>query len=925
MAEAPRDLTNDNDANSRRTARKCAQVSQILMREEYKAQMKKISEIIKKDEFERSSDERDLLHQSPDMVRSVEKRNKLRELSKHRVQEIEDTAEELNAKCLQLAQAIRNAKSVVLYTGAGISTAASIPDYRGPSGVWTLLQQGIQPKVQDLSVAEPTYTHMAIKKLHQMGVVKHVVSQNCDGLHLRSGLPRHALSEIHGDMFIEVCHSCNPPKEYLRLFDVTERTGVRKHQTGRLCSDCGQELRDSIVHFGERSPGLLSPYNWEEAAQAADQADLILCIGTSLKVLKKYPCLWSPHKPPTQKPELYIINLQWTPKDDGAILKINGKCDVVLKQLLLHLGLTPDAYNANLDPIYCLAKALGDDEVGSTSRNVLSMPPDYNQAAVMSAIEHEKLRYMERRMKKGKRKRSNSRNAREPVLSQYYSDDPMSDSTQNKGEATNGKKEETVCSSGLTSPGCSNSVSSSSRNGQQRQATEEDVAAKNYVHMMGSSPSSAPPQMGLRTNPLFPGAGVMVPPGMPLGVPATSPDLMSNQSADAIKFHQTLQMLQMQSQLHLHQQALTQQLPPSERARVLEQQDMMRQAFNSLLVQQLAKLEEKKSPAQHTAVSTSSVPLPVPLPPPIMTSQLGGLWPQVSTAPYSCAPPVTISPQQANHKTDSQVYYNYPKESVQQSEIALSPPSLQPETSFTYPSIVNALQRTQTPSRQSWPSSESSAYPEASNNRKRKSSEADAYQGDQSQIEDLNFSSPKLSGSISPKDDLSPHLSPPLLPSFDSETGDGFSPMPLNPMHAIQSRLLAEDDKPYLDLPPDAKMKSALEFASWLKDPAFKNSMCAQTASLGGGESSYSEPPKLYEENNAVQRNLALVESVLSAECEGLFSESSSGLPENESIGNEGSETNEDSNAAEGSVANPPGWFGKGWNPKKFRRKKKIK
>ncbi|MEQ2200179.1 hypothetical protein XENOCAPTIV_024397, partial [Xenoophorus captivus] len=56
--------------------------------------------------------------------------------------------------------------------------AASIPDYRGPNGVWTQLQRG--------------------------RTVKHVVSQNCDGLHLRSGLPREALSELHGNMFIEV-------------------------------------------------------------------------------------------------------------------------------------------------------------------------------------------------------------------------------------------------------------------------------------------------------------------------------------------------------------------------------------------------------------------------------------------------------------------------------------------------------------------------------------------------------------------------------------------------------------------------------------------------------------------------------------------------------------------------------------------------
>ncbi|CAH0546026.1 unnamed protein product [Brassicogethes aeneus] len=327
----------------------------------------KISIILQKPLQERSFEETEVLKGCSVEVEEAQERLRKRTEAKRRLEEIEDPEEELRYKCQILAQAIAQSQHLVVYTGAGISTAAEIPDYRGPNGIWTRLQKGKDIGDHDLTLAKPTFTHMALSELYKRKILKYVVSQNCDGLHLRSGLPRTALSEVHGNMYIEVCKACKPHREYLRLFDVTENTARFSHKTYRKCYECNSALVDSIVHFGERG-SLAWPLNWSGACKNAKSATTILCLGSSLKVLKKYPWLWQMDKPAKRRPNLYIVNLQWTPKDDCANVKIHGKCDEVMKLVMQMLGVNVAAYDEAKDPIFAHATDLDDLELHTTTQ-----------------------------------------------------------------------------------------------------------------------------------------------------------------------------------------------------------------------------------------------------------------------------------------------------------------------------------------------------------------------------------------------------------------------------------------------------------------------------------------------------------------------------------------------------------------------------
>lgn len=255
-----------------------------------------------------------------------------------------DEPDVVRKKIAKLARYVRAAEHMTAFTGAGISTAANIPDYRGPNGVWTRKAQGrAGPKGIRMEQAMPTYAHMALVALQDAGTLAFLTSQNVDGLHLRSGIRSEQIAELHGNMYLEVCWGCEA--KFLRTFDVSERvngSGRCKecakrvphfcHCTSRKCTACRQVLKDSIIHFGENLP----ERDLEAAFDHARRSDLCLVLGSSLRVT---PAADVPKTTMRRGGRLVIVNLQKTPLDDGAALIIRARIDDVMRLLAAELGL----------------------------------------------------------------------------------------------------------------------------------------------------------------------------------------------------------------------------------------------------------------------------------------------------------------------------------------------------------------------------------------------------------------------------------------------------------------------------------------------------------------------------------------------------------------------------------------------------------
>jgi len=246
------------------------------------------------------------------------------------LKEIVEPDEEIRKKVNILAQWIKKSKHFVIFTGAGISTSAGVPDFRGPDGIWTLQAQGRLSTKSSTSVlkAIPTPTHMAILELDKMGYLKFLISQNVDGLHRKSGIDINKLAEVHGNINLEICSACG--KNFLRDYSTRTAANIHDHKTGRKCNVCGGDLLDSIINFAEYLPQ--KPF--EDATKHSEEADLLLVIGSSLRATTVAGLPKVTHQ---KGGKLVICNLQVTPLDLDCDLRVFAKCDDFMKYLMEEL------------------------------------------------------------------------------------------------------------------------------------------------------------------------------------------------------------------------------------------------------------------------------------------------------------------------------------------------------------------------------------------------------------------------------------------------------------------------------------------------------------------------------------------------------------------------------------------------------------
>jgi NAD-dependent deacetylase len=238
----------------------------------------------------------------------------------------------VSTRAQQVADLMTASERAVVLTGAGVSVPSGIPDFRTPgTGLW----ENVDPmevahidawrrdpdrfwsfygqRFASLVDRQPNDAHRAIAELERRGLVRAVVTQNIDRLHRLAGTER--LIEVHGSIDRSVCMQCGGKVSIDRVVEL-----LGANDGAPLCESCLLPLKPDVVLFGE----LLPERALAEAQALALDADLMLCVGSSLEV---YPVAGLPAMTHGAGGRLVLITQGPTPYDADAQVKLDG--DVV--------------------------------------------------------------------------------------------------------------------------------------------------------------------------------------------------------------------------------------------------------------------------------------------------------------------------------------------------------------------------------------------------------------------------------------------------------------------------------------------------------------------------------------------------------------------------------------------------------------------
>lgn len=238
----------------------------------------------------------------------------------------------MNSKLDTLKTWVDEARRIVFFGGAGVSTESGIPDFRSVDGLYnqkfkyppeTIISHSFfeqrpeeffefyKEKMLPLGF-EPNVTHKVLARWEREGKLTAVVTQNIDGLHQKAG-SRNVL-ELHGSVLRNYCVRCH--RSYSAEF-VKNSPGVPR-------CDCGGIIKPDVVLYEES----LDQDVMYRAAQAISGADLLIVAGTSLTVwpaagmIRYY-----------QGSRLVLINRDRTPYDQDANLVLHEKLGEVFRAL----------------------------------------------------------------------------------------------------------------------------------------------------------------------------------------------------------------------------------------------------------------------------------------------------------------------------------------------------------------------------------------------------------------------------------------------------------------------------------------------------------------------------------------------------------------------------------------------------------------